>query len=78
MSKEFIFGNIYFNVFILFINTSISDAFFKSFFPFCQSSSSLQNTWGRKALSKRNPLSFYFLERTSVNVLVYALLVCPF
>lgn len=32
MSKEFIFGNIYFNVFILFINTSISDAFFKSFF----------------------------------------------
>lgn len=32
MSKEFIFGNIYFNVFVLFINTSISDAFFKSFF----------------------------------------------
>lgn len=32
MSKEFIFGNIYFNVFVLFINTSISDAFFESFF----------------------------------------------
>ena len=31
MSKEFIFGNIFFNVFVLFINTSISDAFFKSF-----------------------------------------------
>ncbi|WP_288222156.1 O-antigen ligase [uncultured Clostridium sp.] len=32
MTKEFIFGNIYFNVFVLFINTSISDAFFKSVF----------------------------------------------
>ena len=32
MSKEFIFGNIYFNVFVLFINTSISDAFFQGFF----------------------------------------------
>lgn len=31
MSKEFIFGNIFFNIFVLFINTSISDAFFKSF-----------------------------------------------
>ena len=31
MSKEFIFGNIFFNVFVPFINTSISDAFFKSF-----------------------------------------------
>lgn len=32
MSKEFIFSNIYINVFILFMNTSISDAFFESFF----------------------------------------------
>lgn len=31
MSKEFIFGNTFFNVFVLFINTSISDDFFKSF-----------------------------------------------
>jgi len=31
MSKEFIFRNVFFNVFVLFINTSISDAFFKSF-----------------------------------------------
>lgn len=32
MSKEFIFNNIYINVFILFINTSISDAFFESLY----------------------------------------------
>lgn len=32
MSKEFIFSNIYINVFILFINTSISDAFFENLF----------------------------------------------
>lgn len=31
MWNEIIFNNIYFNIFILFINTSISDAFFKSF-----------------------------------------------
>lgn len=32
MTKEYLFRNIYFNIFILLINTSVSDAFFKGIF----------------------------------------------
>ena len=32
MTKEYLFKNIYFNIFILFINTSVSDAFFEALF----------------------------------------------
>lgn len=32
MTKEYLFKNIYFNIFILFINTSVNDAFFEAFF----------------------------------------------